>query len=31
MAKHTLNILRRENRKIFKVCLAIFKYYEWKG
>ena len=28
MAKHTLKILRREHRKIFKVCLAIFQHYE---
>ena len=24
MTKHTLKILQGENRKIFKVCLAIF-------
>ena len=26
MAKHTLKILRREHRKIFKVCLAILQH-----
>ena len=31
MAKHTLKILRCEHRKIFKVCLAIFQYYDIKG
>ena len=31
MAKHTLKILRCEQRKIFKVCLAIFQHYEIKG
>ena len=27
MAKDTLGILRCKNRKIFKVCLAIFQHY----
>ena len=31
MAKYTLNVLRCEHRKIFKVCLAILQYYAWKG
>ena len=30
-AKHTLKIFRCEQRKIFKVCLAIFQHYLWKG
>ena len=25
-----LKILRCEKRKVFKVCVAIFQYYEWK-
>ena len=31
MAKYTLKILRCEHRKIFKVRLAIFQYYELRG
>ena len=31
MAKHTLKSLRREHRKIIKVCLTILQHYEWKG
>ena len=31
MTKHTSKILRCEHRKMFKVCLAIFQLYEWKG
>ena len=31
MAKHTLKILRCEHRKIIKVCLAILRYYTWRG
>ena len=30
MAKHTLKILRCLQRKIFKVCSAIFRHYERK-
>ena len=30
MAKHTLNILRYEYRKIFEVCFAIFQHYSWQ-
>ena len=31
MAEFTFKILRCENRKIFKVCLAIFQHYKRKG
>ena len=31
MAKHAFKFLRCEQRKIFKVCLAIFDHYTWKG
>ena len=31
MAKHTLQILRCEHRKIFKACLAILQGYARKG
>ena len=31
MTNHTLEIFRCSHRKIFKVCLAIFEYYAWKG
>ena len=31
MAKHTLKILQCWHRTIFKVCLAIFQHYAWKG
>ena len=31
IGKHTLKTLQCEHRKIFKVCLAIFQYFAWKG
>ena len=31
MVKHSVKILRYEHRKSFKVFLAIFQRFTWKG